>query len=321
MTLGEKLTQLRKENNWTQEQLAELLGVSRQAVSRWESDLAYPETEKLIRLSDLYHCSLDYLLREQAEPLPPATPEPQAHCRTVSLEEARRFLEIKKRNALPTAIGVFLCIQSPVCLILLCALSELPGSRIPENVAAGLGLVVLLAMVAVAVALFQYTGKDPAEIEFLEKEPFAAAPGVRELAREEKEAQRTIRFVCNAIGVMLCILSPVPLFLGLMLGESDFLMVCMVCVLLLLVGIAVFLFILVGMLAENCDKLLQEGDYTPERKRSAPIAAIYWLTVTAIFLCRGFWTNQWDGFLWPVAAVVFTLVMVVYRAFWNKKAE
>jgi len=64
MTLGEKLSKLRKENNYTQEQLAELLGVSRQSVSKWESDLAYPETEKLIVLGRLFDCSMDYLLKE-----------------------------------------------------------------------------------------------------------------------------------------------------------------------------------------------------------------------------------------------------------------
>ncbi len=65
MTLGEKLAAYRKQNNYTQEQLAELLGVSRQAVSKWESDLAYPETEKLIKLSELYDCSLDYLIKDK----------------------------------------------------------------------------------------------------------------------------------------------------------------------------------------------------------------------------------------------------------------
>lgn len=67
MTLGEKLEKLRRENHYTQEQLAGLLGVSRQAVSRWESDTAYPETEKLLRLGRLYHCSMDYLLLEEME--------------------------------------------------------------------------------------------------------------------------------------------------------------------------------------------------------------------------------------------------------------
>lgn len=64
MTFGEKLSRLRKESGYTQEQLAELLGVSRQSISKWESDLAYPETDKLIKMGELFACSMDYLLRD-----------------------------------------------------------------------------------------------------------------------------------------------------------------------------------------------------------------------------------------------------------------
>ncbi len=64
MKLGEKLARARKEKNITQEQLAASLGVSRQSISKWESDVAYPETDKLIRMSELFDCSLDYLLKE-----------------------------------------------------------------------------------------------------------------------------------------------------------------------------------------------------------------------------------------------------------------
>ena len=64
MTLGEKLSKHRKEYNYTQEQLAEILGVSRQSVSKWESDITYPETDKLIRLGKLFECSVDYLLND-----------------------------------------------------------------------------------------------------------------------------------------------------------------------------------------------------------------------------------------------------------------
>ena len=67
MTFGEKLTKLRKEHNYTQEQLAEILGVSRQSISKWESNLAYPETEKLIRIGELFECSMDYLLKDNAK--------------------------------------------------------------------------------------------------------------------------------------------------------------------------------------------------------------------------------------------------------------
>ena len=65
MTLGEKISKQRKELNYTQEQIAEILGVSRQSISKWESDIAYPETEKLIELGKLFDCSMDYLLKEE----------------------------------------------------------------------------------------------------------------------------------------------------------------------------------------------------------------------------------------------------------------
>ena len=62
MTCGEKIQKLRKDSGYTQEDLADILSVSRQSVSRWESDIAFPETDKLITLAKLFKCSIDYLL-------------------------------------------------------------------------------------------------------------------------------------------------------------------------------------------------------------------------------------------------------------------
>lgn len=67
MTLGEKIVKLRKENNYTQEQLAEILDVSRQSISKWESNIVYPETSKLIHMSKLFNCTTDYLLLDEIE--------------------------------------------------------------------------------------------------------------------------------------------------------------------------------------------------------------------------------------------------------------
>lgn len=64
MTTGEKIIKCRKKKNLTQEQLAELLSVSRQSVSKWESDSAFPETSKLKDLSKLFNVTIDYLLND-----------------------------------------------------------------------------------------------------------------------------------------------------------------------------------------------------------------------------------------------------------------
>lgn len=64
MTIGEKIAKQRKELNYTQDQLADILGVSRQSISKWESNISYPETDKLIELGKIFNCSMDYLLKD-----------------------------------------------------------------------------------------------------------------------------------------------------------------------------------------------------------------------------------------------------------------
>lgn len=67
VTTGEKLALLRRQKGMTQEELSETLNVSRQSVSRWEMDAAFPETDKLIRLSKLFDCSIDFLLKNECQ--------------------------------------------------------------------------------------------------------------------------------------------------------------------------------------------------------------------------------------------------------------
>ena len=67
MSLNQKITQLRNDNNWSQEELAEKLNVSRQSVSKWESGQAKPDLDKIIALSDIFDVSTDYLLKDDTE--------------------------------------------------------------------------------------------------------------------------------------------------------------------------------------------------------------------------------------------------------------
>lgn len=93
MSLGDKLSKLRRENNYTQEQLAEILGVSRQAISKWESDSAYPETEKLLKLGELYGCSMDYLLKDGTERAASGT-------KTITLNFNKFYFERKSKTTI-----------------------------------------------------------------------------------------------------------------------------------------------------------------------------------------------------------------------------
>ncbi len=85
MTIGEKLAALRRKNGMTQDGRAELPDVSRQAVSRWGMDAAFPETEKLIRLSRLFGCSIDFLLNNDVQ-------KPETHLTGSGSRECFQFI-------------------------------------------------------------------------------------------------------------------------------------------------------------------------------------------------------------------------------------
>lgn len=94
MTFGERLQALRQRAGMSQDQLAERLGVSRQAVSRWERDETMPETDKVIALADLFGVTTDYLLRPRPE-------EAEQKAQTPPREKTdwlERFLAFAKRK-------------------------------------------------------------------------------------------------------------------------------------------------------------------------------------------------------------------------------
>ena len=148
--LSEKIINLRKSRGWSQEELAEQVGVSRQAISKWESAQSVPDLDKILRMSELFGVTTDFLLKDEmeAEEYTGSTAE-DSPLRAVSMEEANEFLAYKKTASVKIALGVLLCILSPVCLILLGGFADF--SMISESVASTVGVCTLLAMIAVAV--------------------------------------------------------------------------------------------------------------------------------------------------------------------------
>ena len=106
MELKDKLTQLRKEKGLSQLELAEVMNVSRQAVSRWETGLSIPSTDKLKGLSELYDVSLDTLLRSEDEYPRPLAGEPVADAKACENKKD----DSKRYNRLSKYIIVLFCI-------------------------------------------------------------------------------------------------------------------------------------------------------------------------------------------------------------------
>ena len=328
MTFSEKISALRKQKGWSQEELAEKLMVTRQAVSKWESAQSMPDLDKLVQLSEALGVSTDYLLKdEQAQSAPvPATAEQTVKPRHVTQEEARRYLQLQTAAIPKTTLGVALCVWSPIALIGLPVLRSTLNWGFPEEICSGIGLCELLVMVAAGVALLLTASGKLREFEYLEREPIETDNGAREQALS---MQREVLPICakrNTIGVVLCILSVLPLFaLMCVPGVPDGYYSLAVCALLLLVGIACLLLVRTGSMRGAVDKLLEQGDYTRENKAKSrfvgAVSAAYWLVVTAVFLFYTFGPNgngqpQYSWFIWAVAGVLYGALMAalsVYR--------
>ncbi len=324
MILADKIIELRKRSGWSQEELAEKMGVSRQSISKWEGAQSVPDMSRILQLSEIFGVSTDFLLKDEMEfggdlPVVADRDETVPPMRHVSMEEANAFLQAKQQSSAKIALGVMLCILSPVVLILLGGLSELGNIGLKENMAVALGLVILLLMVGCAVGLFILTGMGLSEFEYMEKEDLDTEYGVDGMVRERKEQFRGTFTAHVAIGVVLCVISAVPLFVAMGL-ESDLVAVVGVGMLLTMVAIGVFLIVKVGVIWGSYQMLLEEGDYSKsnkeDNKSNALIAEVYWGVVTGGYLLWSFLTMRWDitWIVWPVAGVLYGVVISVLNA-------
>ena len=347
MILAEKIMKLRKQQGWSQEDLAVKLNISRQSVSKWESGASIPDLDKIIKLSDLFGVSTDFLLKDEMEEIPATaivaqdTDSDTANnndqtsagtgannqnadpgyiaIRKVSLEEANTYMNIVEKYAKKTAIAVAMCILSPVVLILLAAMTEDKpvngaGKWIADNTAAGLGVIVLLLMVACAVATFVLNGSRIKKYEYLEKDALDLEYGIAGIVERKRENFAPVHRKCVAAGVALCIACAVPLMMAVAFDASDLVTAFCIDMILILVSLGVYMFVWTGCIAESYDKLLEEGDYTRqkkiENKRNENLSKVYWCTVLAIYLGYSFISMNWhiSWVIWPCAAVLYAAV-------------
>lgn len=189
MILAEKIALLRRQNGWSQEELADQLNVSRQAVSKWEGGTSIPDLDKILKLSALFEVSTDYLLKDELEQPDATAPLPKEErvtepCRTVSFDEANAYLSTVRAVHGKMAAGVGLCILSPIALLVLGAWSD--GTPSEERMA-GLGVIFLLLFVALGLLLILPAAIRLEAFEYLEKEQIALAYGVEGIVERQKQ--------------------------------------------------------------------------------------------------------------------------------------
>lgn len=314
MILADKLIQLRKKSGMSQEELAEKMNVSRQAVSKWEGAQSIPDLEKILQLAELYGVTTDYLLKDSLEAEEFAGKDTPI-VRRVTLEEANEFMQLRKAAAPRIAFATFLCIISVIPLFLLGGASEVPEFHVSSNFAGGVGMIIMLVVAAIAVGIFVTTGFRSEKYEFLEKEPFEVEYGVSGAVNERKKSFRDTYVKCNIIGTVLCVLSPAALFAA-AIRDENFFSVIMLCVMFLTVGIGVMFFVYAGVRNASMEKLLKSGEFSEKKKKisrvKSIVSPIYWSIVVAAYLLWLFLDKEKNSLSWvifPVAGVLFPAVL------------
>ena len=325
MILADKIINERKKNGWSQEELADMLNVSRQSVSKWEGAQSVPDLQKILKMAEIFSVSTDYLLKDELEPdgnneIKPLDDDPHESLRKVTLEEASEFISLRKKIFPKIGIGVFLMITCPVILVLLAGISSDYPNILTEKAATVIGVLFMFIQIATAIYIFVSNSGQLMKFKFLEEEAFETAYGVDGMAKERLAEYEPSNTKALTLGVLLCVLSGVPVVITSVMEAPSIVVICMVCLTLILVGIAVYLFISVCAVYSSYKILLQTDDYTPKKKRKnkklETLSSSYWILIVIIYLVTSFLTGAWhlSWIIWAVAGLLFALVRNIAEA-------
>lgn len=291
MNFGIKLQTLRKEKRMSQEALAEQLGVSRQAVSKWETGEGYPETDTIITISTLFNVTLDYLMKDGGEEGTTVLIDEDSVI--LSTPELEDYINFTKKLGLVIATAVAAIITA-VSLIVLFEDSTM-------------ALAAMMLIIALAIGSIIIVGLMSSKYEYLNKKHIILKRNDLEALKEKQKKYHSIFAIMIAAGVFLIIASlacviafdeEIPTISGYFLWG---------------VAIAVFMFIYAGINEGMYHQICDNKEFIKENKENEeagkyyavimPLAAMVYLFIGFVF---ELWHPGWMVF--PVAAILtFTI--------------
>ena len=244
MLLSEKIMSLRKRNGWSQEELAQQLGVSRQSVSKWESMAAMPDIQKIMAMSELFGVSTDYLLKDEMEDLPAtatsldsaepsnesATPESSSQTNEkdsysstkikVSLDRATEYLDTTVKTSRTTAFAIMLFILGPAILGSLATYGKTQtdfnltfinsGALNTSSLLNIIGVSIMMLCIAAGVGLLILQNVKLSPFKELKENALDLQYGVEAAVKRRAESTKSLCSFQQAAGVCLTILSSIP---------------------------------------------------------------------------------------------------------------
>ena len=357
---------LRKRTGWSQEELAQQLGVSRQSVSKWESMASMPDIQKIMAMSELFGVSTDYLLKDELEELPAtaavavadstgtsasggiagadpsavlggsstadnaSTSKTVAPKLSVSLDTATEYLDAIARTSRPTAGAITLFILGPALLVSLATYSEdalyFDPMHISPDAMGIAGICIMMLFIAAGVGLLILQDMKLAKFKQLKEASLELQYGVEAAVRRRAESTESLRYMQQAAGVCLTILSAIPFLIASYYG-TGLIFALGFFVAAILVSLGVYLLVYSGIIRDGYRVLLQEGDFSHDEKsnkrdsKSAalkyrPIARAYFGTITLLYVGYSFITKDWKSswIIWPVSALLYHIIISILNA-------
>lgn len=294
MNLGENLQNLRKQKRMSQEELASTLNVSRQAVSKWESNGTLPETENLIAICEIFHCSMDDLLNGQ-----------------MSYEKNTNKIEYDKiMNSFSKSIatGIFLILIGVTFLLIMIGFAPDPSL---EEKYSMFGVIILLCFIAIAVPIFIVNGIN---INHFKKKN-AHLPEFYNDQEIEKFHHKFAMLIASGVSILLLGLI---LFIASMAFEiwekNDVLGLALF---MGFVTVAVPIFVYAGLQKSKYDIATYNKIQRVEQKESEmlieKISGVIMIITTIIYFILGFIFHLWQisWIVYPIAGMICGIISII----------
>ncbi|MDL4841782.1 permease prefix domain 1-containing protein [Aquibacillus rhizosphaerae] len=231
-------------------------------------------------------------------------------------KEVNNYLEASEKFGKVIGIGVFMCIIASAQLVLISQLVEdnvIVG--VSEQAGSIIGLVPFFILIAIAVGLFIYSGMKMEKYKYIE-DGVEVTSNTKTYLRQKNEAFQSTFTISLIIGVALCILSPIILFITSIYsdGASVYGVVALLC----MVAVAVYIFVYYGTIRDSYKKLLRIDEFSKykqeENRIIGAVASIIWPLAVVIFLISGLVFNQWhiNWIVFPITGLLFAMFSGAY---------
>ena len=292
MKFSNNLQILRKEANLSQEQLADKLNVSRQAVSKWESNNSYPEMDKLIAMTEIFKCTLDDLVNGNVEK------------KETNIKDKYDKFNNKMSFIMAFAVG-FIILGLSVMLFMEAFVSNDTISNISSFSA-----VIFFSFITVSVFCFIYFGMQMEDFNRKNKNIPKIYTDI-EMDQFSKKFSLAIASGVTLIlfGVIFILISEASNFFN-----EDF----AAAVFMLLISISVSVFVYFGMQREKyqIDKYNDKNIYNEKYKsKSDKLSGIIMMLATMIYLVLGFVFNLWHPawIVFPIGGMLCGIISIIYE--------